>query len=129
MDAKLERFLKQICLEDIYIDKLKDAKIVSVVYKKSQQRFLVKINNDNILDLATISSAFAGYFPFENPQYSLVVISPNVSHKNGKNDYLFISGKDLETGEDGEHFTKLSHKRLGSRVLSKINELTSTREM
>ena len=24
MDAKLERFLKQICLEDIYIDKLKD---------------------------------------------------------------------------------------------------------
>ena len=50
MDAKLERFLKQICLEDIYIDKLKDAKIVSVVYKKSQQRFLVKINNDNILD-------------------------------------------------------------------------------
>lgn len=50
MDAKLERFLKQICLEDIYIDKLKDAKIVSVVYKKSQQRFLIKINNDNILD-------------------------------------------------------------------------------
>ena len=25
MDAKLERFLKQIALEDIYIDKLKDA--------------------------------------------------------------------------------------------------------
>ena len=50
MDAKLERFLKQIALEDIYIDKLKDAKIVSVVYKKSQQRFLIKINNDNILD-------------------------------------------------------------------------------
>ncbi|MBE6140808.1 MAG: hypothetical protein E7172_04670 [Firmicutes bacterium] len=50
-------------------------------------------NNDNILDLATISSAFAGYFPFENPQYSLVVISPNVSHKNGKNDYLFMAAK------------------------------------
>ncbi|MBQ4558116.1 MAG: hypothetical protein IJA61_01920 [Clostridia bacterium] len=43
--------------------------------------------------------------------------------------YQFISGKDLETGEDGEHLTKLSHKRLGSRVLSKINELTNTREM
>ena len=46
MDAKLERFLKQIALEDIYIDKLKDAKIVSVVYKKSQQRFKPNTHTD-----------------------------------------------------------------------------------
>ena len=31
-------------------------------------------------------------------------------------DYLFVSGLDLETGEDGEHFTKLSPKELGNRV-------------
>ncbi len=34
---------------------------------------------------------------------------------------FFISGKDLEIGEDGEHLTKLGHKQLGTKVIKKIN--------
>jgi lysophospholipase L1-like esterase len=46
-----------------------------------------------------------------------------------KKGYLFISGKDLETGEDGEHLTKKAHKQLGQRVLSKVNEMICEREL
>jgi cell division protein FtsI/penicillin-binding protein 2 len=28
------------------------------------------------------------YAPSDNPKYSMVVISPNVSHKNGTSDYF-----------------------------------------
>jgi lysophospholipase L1-like esterase len=66
------------------------------------------------------------YIGAQKKSYELDSLFKKLCVKKG---YLFISGKDLETGEDGEHFTKLSHKRLGTRVLSKINELTNTREM
>ncbi len=37
--------------------------------------------------------------------------------------YSFVSGLDLEVGEDGEHLTRLEHKQLGLKVLEKINDL------
>lgn len=40
--------------------------------------------------IATISSAFAGYFPADEPKYSIVVISPNISHNNGSRSYLHM---------------------------------------
>lgn len=39
-------------------------------------------------------------------------------------DFLFISGLNLDVGEDGEHLTKLGHKQLGLQVLSKVKELS-----
>ena len=33
----------------------------------------------------TINQTFAGYFPRENPQYSLVVVSPNISYETDNN--------------------------------------------
>ena len=37
-----------------------------------------------------------------------------------ENDYLFVSGVDLEAGEDGEHLTPVSHYTLGKRVEREI---------
>lgn len=44
-------------------------------------------NLDGKADVATISSLFVGFAPVDNPKYSIVVISPNVSHNNGKIEY------------------------------------------
>lgn len=58
-------------------------------------------NNDNIVDTATISSTFTGFYPADNPKFSIVVITPNVSHKNGKTDAFYFGAskitKDLVT--------------------------------
>ena len=44
-------------------------------------------DSDGIADVETISSLFVGFAPVDNPKYSIVVISPNVSHNNGQIEY------------------------------------------
>ena len=39
-------------------------------------------------DLKTITETSAMYFPYDNPKYSIVIISPNSSHYLGKTDYI-----------------------------------------
>ena len=52
-------------------------------------------NNDGKVDTATISSSFAGFYPSENPKFSIVVITPNVSHKNGKTDAFYFGASKI----------------------------------
>ena len=40
-----------------------------------------------------------------------------------ENNYTFISGIDLQAGEDGEHLTKEAHKILGQKVLFLIKKI------
>lgn len=47
-------------------------------------------NNDGLVDTLTTTKTFAGYIPYENPQYSLIVISPNISYENDK--FTYTSG-------------------------------------
>lgn len=44
-------------------------------------------DGDNINDVKTITKVFAGFIPYDNPKYSVVVISPHVSYDNPKNSY------------------------------------------
>ena len=46
-------------------------------------------NNDGTIDVPTITKTFVGYYPYDNPQYSLVVIAPNIAHKNGENTQIY----------------------------------------
>ena len=39
-------------------------------------------DNDGIIDRETISKAFIGYAPSDNPKFSIVILSPNVSDLN-----------------------------------------------
>lgn len=68
-------------------------KELNPVGKTGTSETFIDTNNDNILDTATITSTFAGYFPFDNPQYSVVVITPNVSHNNGKSDTMYFGAR------------------------------------
>jgi len=43
---------------------------------------------DGVGDTLTITSTYAMYAPYDNPKYSMVVISPNVNHKEGSSDYF-----------------------------------------
>lgn len=52
-------------------------------------------NNDEIVDTATISSTFTGFYPADNPKFSIVVITPNVSHKNGKTDAFYFGASKI----------------------------------
>ena len=52
-------------------------------------------NNDGKVDTATISSTFTGFYPSEDPKFSLVVITPNVSHKEGKTDAFYFGASKI----------------------------------
>ncbi len=45
-------------------------------------------NKDGKGDVLTITNTFAMYAPSDAPKYSMVTISPNVSHYNGNSDYF-----------------------------------------
>ena len=54
----------------------------------TSESFLDSDNNGEV-DVATISSTFVGFYPVDTPKFSLVVITPNISHKNGKSDTMY----------------------------------------
>lgn len=46
-----------------------------------------------------------------------------------KNGFMFVSGTDLEVGEDGEHLTKYSHHRLSEKVLSALENFKENQKI
>lgn len=44
----------------------------------------VDSNGDGIMDKSTTSASFIMYAPFENPEYSIVIMSPNIGHDGYK---------------------------------------------
>ena len=54
----------------------------------TSESFLDTDNNGKI-DTKTLTLTMAGYFPYDNPEYSLIVICPNTSHNNSDKDYIY----------------------------------------
>ncbi len=54
-------------------------------------------DNDGTADVKTITMSYAMFAPLDNPKYSLVVISPHVSHENGKTEYTAYINKHIST--------------------------------
>lgn len=46
-----------------------------------------------------------------------------------KNGFMFVSGTDLEVGEDGEHLTKYSHHRLSEKVLRALENFKENQKI
>ena len=44
-------------------------------------------NNDNIYETKTISISFMGFMPYNDPKYTFIIISPNISSNNKKSGY------------------------------------------
>lgn len=52
-------------------------------------------DGDGKVDVETITSVFTGYFPYDNPKFSVVVITPNISHKNDKDNTKYYGASKI----------------------------------
>ena len=83
----LERFL-EITTEILNKDDVKASDIDKEVLRKYRLK-LNRYGSDNGGDdLKTITETSAMYFPYDNPRYSIVIVSPNSSHYLGKTNYI-----------------------------------------
>lgn len=55
--------------------------------KTGTSETLVDTNNDNIYETKTISISFMGFMPYNDPKYTFIIISPNISSNNKKSGY------------------------------------------
>lgn len=47
-------------------------------------------NDDGVVDTATLNLTMAAYFPYKNPKYSFVIVSPSASHTNHGNSNIYF---------------------------------------
>lgn len=65
------------------------SKKVKPAGKTGTSESFLDLDNDGIIDTSTLTLTLAGYFPYDDPTYSLIVICPNTSYKNSKHDYIY----------------------------------------
>ncbi len=102
--------LNEVDLDDIYLDRIRlgmqkvlkegtgrgfTAQKLNAVGKTGTSESFYDSDNDGKADVATITSTFAGYFPSDNPKFSIVVITPNISHKNGKDGSMYYGASKI----------------------------------
>ncbi len=65
-------------------------KNLSPAGKTGTSESFIDTNNDGKIDTKTLTLTMAGFFPYDDPKISLIVVCPNTSHNNGKNkDYIY----------------------------------------
>ena len=104
------KVLNEIDLDPIYLERIREGlklvlsegtgriyvdKRVNAAGKTGTSESFYDSDLDGKVDVATITSTFAGYFPADNPQYSVVVITPNISHNNGTNDTMYYGASKI----------------------------------
>ena len=63
------------------------SKSISAYGKTGTSESFYDSNGDGVVDTKTISSTLAMIAPSQNKLYSLVLVTPNLSHYNGRKDY------------------------------------------
>ena len=102
--------LNKVALDDVYLNRIREGlklvlsegtgkiyvnKEINAAGKTGTSESFYDSDNDGAVDVSTISSTFAGYFPADNPEYSVVVITPNISHNNGSNDAMYYGASKI----------------------------------
>ena len=102
--------LNTIDLDEVYLNRIREGlklvlsegtgriyvdKSINAAGKTGTSESFYDSNSDGLVDVATISSTFAGYFPADEPKYSVVVITPNISHNNGSNDTMYYGASKI----------------------------------
>lgn len=65
-------------------------KNLSPAGKTGTSESFIDTDNDGKIDTKTLTLTMAGFFPYDDPKISLIVVCPNTSHNNGKNkDYIY----------------------------------------
>ena len=102
--------LNEIPLEKKYLERIREG--FKLVLSKGTGRYYVPQNekfagktgtsesfldtdNDGIIDASTITKTFVGYYPYDNPKYSLVVIAPNIAVKNSDNSPIYTGASKI----------------------------------
>lgn len=115
-----KNILNDVLVEQKYLERIKEG--MKLVLKEGTGRIYVPYgfdaagktgtsesfldtDNDGRVDTATITSTFAGFFPTDNPRYSIVVITPNISHRNGSSDGMYYGASKI-TKDIIEYITK-----------------------
>ena len=85
--------INNIPLDEVYLKRLREAMHLSItsgtsrnyikdIYngagKTGTSETYIDSDNDGKMDVKTISNAFVGFAPFDNPKYSIVVLTPNI---------------------------------------------------
>lgn len=55
--------------------------------KTGTSQSFIDTNGDGVVDKETISTTFTAYAPYDNPKVTFTIISPDVSHKDGRSSY------------------------------------------
>jgi len=97
------KILNKVDMEDKYYSRIKEGFYQVVNYgtgrgytntkyraagKTGTSESFIDTNSDGIMDTKTITSSYAMFAPYDNPEYSMVVVTPNVSHYGGNIDYM-----------------------------------------
>lgn len=94
---------------------------------KNLQTLLKTIENITKAQIVVISPAIIQenniitqkfYVGAQEKSFKLDGLLKSMATKNG---YGFVSGVDLDVGEDGEHLTKQGHKKLGEKIKMCVN--------
>lgn len=78
-------------------------KLTDTAGKTGTSQSFVDIDGDGKVDKETISNAFVGYYPSNNPVMSIVTISPDVSHLDSNTTYRTLVNKRI-TAQISEKF-------------------------
>jgi len=57
--------------------------------KTGTSESFIDTNLDGYIDTKTLTLTMAGYFPYDDPEYSMIIICPNASHNNSEKDYIY----------------------------------------
>lgn len=94
--------LNKVNLEEKYMERIKTglrevmksgtgywyaSQSINAVGKTGTSESYIDSNYDGAIDSYVLSNTFIMYAPYDNPKYSIVVISPNTSNLNGKSTY------------------------------------------
>ena len=101
LERKIE-VLNEVNLEEKYLDRIKEgfrnvmksgtgywyvSQNISAAGKTGTSESYIDSNFDGTLDSYVLSNTFLMYAPFDNPKYSIVVISPNTSNLDSTSTY------------------------------------------
>lgn len=88
------------------------------IIKKQTSAKIIIISPAKIIENNKITQKY-----YKGAQKKSVELDSCYKKLASQRDLLFVSGLDLEIGEDGEHLTKLGHKKLGLKILSKVKTI------
>ncbi len=65
--------------------------------KTGTSESFLDIDNDMTIDVKTTSLTFVGYFPVDQPKYSIAIISPHIAYKEEDDDYIYRAPRYIST--------------------------------